>query len=90
MAGAPIGNSNATKSKRWTQAIDKALKQYNEGNVESGHALDKIAYKLVDRAIQGDAREFDASMREIGDRIQGKATAHVDLNGEGFIINIVK
>ena len=85
------GNKNATKNRRWSQAIDKALKQYNEGEVQAGHALDKIAYRLVHRAIAGDDRDFDQSIREIGDRIDGKSVAVTELQGTGsFIIEIVK
>jgi len=73
MAGAPLGNINASKNKRWCEAINKALKQYNKGDVAQGHALDRIASRLVDMAIQGDSQEFKDSMREIGDRLDGKA-----------------
>ena len=82
MAGAPKGNNNATKSRRWAQAIDKALKQYNEGDVEKGFALDAIAKKLVKQAIQGDSNEFKEAFKEIGDRIDGKALASIELSGE--------
>ena len=82
MAGAPKGNKNATKNKRWTQAIDKALKQYNEGDVKAGHALDAIAMKLVRKAVTTtDDQVFDKAIAVIGDRIEGKATQAVELSG---------
>ena len=88
---APPGNNNATKNRRWSQAIDKALKQYNEGDVKAGHALDRIAHRLVHRAIAGDDRDFDQSIREIGDRIDGKSVASHQVEGSGsFVIEIVK
>ena len=77
---APIGNKNATKTKRWTQAIDKALKQYNEGDVERGQALDKIANRLVKQALLGDSNDFKVAMQEIGDRIEGKAGQSMELS----------
>jgi hypothetical protein len=76
--GAPKGNRNATKNRRWAQAIDKALKQYNEGDVTQGHAMDAIARRLVKQAIVGDHNEFVISMREIGDRIDGKALVSIE------------
>lgn len=80
--GAPKGNKNGSKNRKWAQAIDKALKQYNEGDIKAGHALDSIAKKLVHQAIIGDAAEFKEAFKEIGDRIDGKALASVELSGE--------
>jgi hypothetical protein len=84
MAGAPIGNSNATKNKRWSQAIDKALKQYNEGDVKQGQALDVIAMRLVRRAITTDDDQvFDKAIAVIGDRIEGKPSQSVQHGNDG-------
>lgn len=74
--GAPLGNKNAVKNKRWREAVDKALKRYTNAHVEqnpalicqAGEALDKIAMNLVHRAVYGDA---DAR-EEIANRIDGK------------------
>ena len=82
MAGAPLGNNNAGKNKKWAQAIDKALKQYNDGEVKAGFALDAIAKKLVKQAIEGDANDFKEAFKEIGDRIDGKAQASLELSGD--------
>lgn len=79
---AQLGNTNSTKNRRWAQAIDKALKQYHEGDVKAGEALDKIAMRLVGRAITGDSTEFREAVKEIGDRIDGKALAEVKFTGE--------
>lgn len=74
--GAPLGNKNAVKNKRWREALDKALKRYTNAHVETnpalicqaGEALDKIAMNLVHQAVYGsaDARE------EIANRIDGR------------------
>ena len=61
MAGAPEGNHNATKNKPWTAAINRALAQNPD-------KLRALADKLIDKAIEGDL----PSMKEIGDRIEGK------------------
>ena len=78
--GAPLNNNNARKTKRWRQAIDKALKQYDEGDVKAGHALDRIALRLVGKGVTGNEDEFKTAMREIGDRIDGKAPIDVNID----------
>lgn len=89
-AGAPLGNNNAGKNKRWSQAIDKALKQYNEGDVQMGQALDKIAMKLVRQAIKGDSQDFKTAMQEIGDRIEGKVpTAITGEDGGPLTVELI-
>lgn len=62
MSGAPKGNSNAVKGKMWSDAVRKAIKQ--------GKKLDKIAEKLIGMALEGDMQ----AIKEIGDRLDGKAT----------------
>ena len=73
--GAPTGNSNATKTRSWAEAIDKALKQCKDGKPQKLRAL---ADKIIDMAMAGDM----AAMREIGDRVDGKALAHVHVTGD--------
>jgi hypothetical protein len=72
--GALPGNKNATKNRRWAEAIDKAVKQYNDGEVKAGHAMDKIALRLVKEALYGEDYKF--AVTEIGNRIDGKPTEH--------------
>lgn len=78
--GGQPGNNNAGKNKRWREAIDKALKQYNEGDVKAGQALDSIAMRLVGHGVTGNEAQFKTAMQEIGDRIDGKAPQSIDLN----------
>jgi hypothetical protein len=70
MAGAPLGNQNGRKAKRWQDALVKALARYSndEGKIEAGQALDKIAEQVVIKAIAGDKD----SIAEIGNRLDGK------------------
>lgn len=75
MAGAPKGNNNATKTRSWAEAIDKALKQGEAGKPQKLRAL---ADKIIDMALEGDM----AAMKEIGDRVDGKALAHVHVTGD--------
>ena len=80
MSGAPVGNRNAAKAKTWETALRAALAQYAnpEKAIEAGHALRKIAEKVVVKAIEGDK---DA-IKEIGDRLDGKAAQSVTLAGD--------
>ena len=68
--GAPVGNTNAVKPKVWSDAVRKAIVQ--------GDKLDKLAEALIDKAITGDI----SALKEIGDRLEGKATQQIDQNTE--------
>ena len=74
--GAPLGNENAAKGRRWRDALNKALARYSNParQVSAGEALDKIAHNVVDAAVKGDKACID----EIATRLDGKAPqAHV-------------
>lgn len=73
---APVGNQFAKKAKIWEQAIKRALARMSNQNVDTG--LDKLADKLVAIAAQGDSW----ALKEIGDRIDGKAVQQVELDAE--------
>jgi hypothetical protein len=66
MAGAPVGNQNAVRAKRWQQAIQRALARASNKDIDSG--LDTAADKLVKLAMDGDKW----ALEELGDRIDGK------------------
>jgi hypothetical protein len=75
MAGAPKGNTNAVKSRPWADAINKALCQSRDGKPAKLRAL---AEKLVDQALEGDM----TAMKEMGDRVDGKALASIEVKGD--------
>lgn len=82
--GAPTGNKNASyKNRRWTQAIDKALKRFEsvEHKIAPGEALDRIAERLIKMAATGDREDFKVGLREIGDRLEGKAPQALEIAG---------
>lgn len=73
MAGAPMGNQNSTKSKRlWGETIRRAVLQ------SDGEKLRKIADALIDKAAEGDIQ----AIKELGDRLDGKALQGLEITGE--------
>ena len=72
MAGAPLGNSNATKNRPWREAINRALAQHD------GQKLRTIAEKLIAQAEAGDIQ----AIKELADRLDGKPAQQVQLSGD--------
>tara|TARA_R110000868_G_scaffold389707_2_gene659051 strand:+ start:327 stop:602 length:276 start_codon:yes stop_codon:yes gene_type:complete len=71
---APLGNTNATKGKRWSQAIDRALAKRCLGN--GIKALDDLAEVLLKEAEAGDI----SALKELGDRLEGRP--HQTIGGQ--------
>jgi len=70
---APEGNQNSSKSNRlWGETIKRAVLQ------SDGARLRAIAEKLLDKAAEGDIQ----AIKELGDRLDGKAAQAVQLTGE--------
>lgn len=78
--GAPIGNQNAAKAKRWSAAIDRALDRRAQkmGLKDAQEALDDLAEKFLDAVALGDIPAF----RELGDRMDGKPAQSLALGGD--------
>ena len=71
MAGAPLGNQNATKQQRqFGEALQRAIKQ------DDGKRLRGAAEKLLDLADSGEAW----AVRELADRLDGKPAQSVQLD----------
>lgn len=64
--GAPVGNQNAKRAKRYQKAIERALANACGGSVDDG--LDKAAAMLVTACFAGE----QWAIKELGDRIDGK------------------
>lgn len=74
---APKGNSNSSKNNRlWADTIRRELVQGD------GKKLRTIAAKLVEMAQAGDM----SAIKEIGDRLDGKAVQAIEGTGEGGAI----
>ena len=70
---APQGNQNAVKGKRWADAISRALEE--RSRAKQVEALDELAEKLLAACDAGEL----AALKELGDRLDGKA--HQSVSG---------
>ena len=75
LGGAPIGNKNGAKAKRWQKALERALARAG-GDVDGG--LDKVADQVAAAAMAGD----QAAWKEIGDRMDGKPMQQIQHSGD--------
>ena len=82
-AGAPLGHTNASKNNRiWGDLIRKLAVQ------EDYKRLHTIANALYEKAADGDMN----AIKEIGDRIDGKALQENKLSGDAdspIVINVI-
>ena len=83
--GAPVGNQNAVKGKRWSNAIDRALAKRSK--VDATESLDALAEELLKKCEAGDM----AALKELGDRLEGKPGQALTIgNPEGEEFKISK
>lgn len=73
MRGGQPGNDNATKNHLWRGALTRALAQFKADGVPQGEALNRIAERVVRRALEGDKD----CVAEIANRLDGKAVQGV-------------
>ena len=92
--GAPLGNTNATKGRRWQQAVDRALKR--RCRAEGIEELDRLADVYLDTIEEMTAGTEKrppsiAGLADLADRLDGKATqAITGEDGGPLTIEIVK
>lgn len=79
--GAPKGNTNAAKGRRWAHAIERALEAYPKRaiSLSVNQGMDNAAYEYVHKLM---LEKDIAFFRELGDRIDGKAAQQVQLTGD--------
>lgn len=75
--GAPTGNKNAAKAKIWENAIRAVVDKVDPKDPDGRTRLRKIAEKLAQAAEEGDI----AAIKEIGDRLDGKAKQSTEITG---------
>ena len=87
--GAPPGNQNAVKAKRFMQAIDRALEK--KSRADGIAALDDIAEKIVDAVMKGPSYEkgdvWLGVVTHIADRIDGKPSQPLEHSGD-LVVNL--
>ncbi len=72
---APINPVGAKSDKLWRDALMRAVKRQIDGDV---HALERLADKTVAKGLEGDM----AAIKEIGDRLDGRAHQGIAITGE--------
>ena len=73
--GAPVGNTNNADAKRFRLALHSALERKGKDKWE---ALTDVAEKLIAEALEGNI----TAIKEVADRIEGKAVQGVELTGK--------
>lgn len=69
--GAPVGNRNGAKNKPWEAALTRHALQNPE-------KLARLAEKIFAMALDGDVQ----AMKELGDRLDGKALQRAEITGD--------
>lgn len=85
--GAPIGNQNAAKAKRWSEAVLRAIERYQDPSIKPAEprsevmkGIDAAAEAFVGRMMETKDLSF---FKEFGDRIEGKAVQANEISGPG-------
>jgi hypothetical protein len=72
---------------KFKDALRHALIHYEDKNVKKGQALRHIANSLIHVAINGSERDRMAAIKELGDRLDGKAVQAVTgIEGEPITV----
>lgn len=82
--GAPLGNQNARKAKRWRDAIDRALARRGKGDATK--ELDRLAEIFIgaieEMTIATEKRGPSiAGFVEFADRLDGKVVQQTEISG---------
>lgn len=92
--GAPLGNQNAAKAKRWQQAIDRALdrRSKSDGIAELDRLADIYLDTIEEMTASTDKRGPSiAGFADFADRIDGKASQPIVGADDGpVIVQVVK
>lgn len=79
--GAPLGNQNAAKARKWSKAIERAAEAWpgKAVSLEVNRGLDAAAYEFVAKLME----EKDLGyFKEFGDRMEGKPAQTLIHNGD--------
>lgn len=81
--GAPVGNNNHMQGFRWRAAINAALERRSKA--KGIQELEALADKLLELASNGDL----GALRELGDRVEGKAVQAIAGHDHGPLVPAV-
>jgi len=82
---APRNPLGAKSDKLWRAALLRAVKRRKEGK-GSPQQLERMADKCVERAVKGDM----VAAKEVGDRLDGRASQSVDIDVTAPVTEIVR
>lgn len=76
---APLRTVGPKSDKFWREAILRAVKRRNKGDI---HAIDKLAERTVELGLAGDM----SAIKEIGDRLDGRPHQSVQADIAGDLV----
>lgn len=88
MAGAPIGNQNAAKARKWRDAIERVLTNWPnkpETPLQSERGLHEAAFLFVSKMMQEQDLGF---FKEFGDRMDGKPAQAIVGDNDADPVNV--
>ncbi len=74
--GAPFGNKNGEKGRRYREGIMRALARESGGNVQAG--IDRLCTQLVRAGFDGQ----QWALQELGNRLDGKPVAQISIESQ--------
>lgn len=79
--GAPLGNQNAAKGKRWTAAIERVLERWPEKPTTDDKSplivgIESAAYDFISETKE---KKDLGYFKELGDRLEGKPNQALDI-----------
>lgn len=81
--GAPLGNQNAVKAKRWQQAIDRALaKRSKSDGIAELDRLAEIYLDTAERMATNEDRPSIAGFSDLRDTLDGRPAQQLQLQGD--------
>lgn len=79
------GNKNQSRTKPWSDALRRALARFDDdGKIEQGQALNRIADQFVKSAYSGDKE----AIQEIANRLDGKPAQAVAIDEDSGPLTI--
>lgn len=93
-AGAPLGNQNAAKAKRWEAALERATSRLatgekadpNDDRSDFMKGIDQLADNFVARMRGANDKSAAGYYAQFGDRLDGKPAQAITGSGGGDLV----